>query len=36
MKDNQFKQRDPNYEVTGLQVFIHYLRNLKNYFKAKI
>ena len=30
------RDRDPNYEVTGLQVFVHYLRNLKDYFKAKV
>lgn len=33
MDDNQ---RNPNYEVSGLQVFMHYIKNIKNYNKLKI
>jgi hypothetical protein len=34
-RDN-FEERDPNYEVTGLKLIVHYSRNLKNYQKMKV
>lgn len=30
------RNRDPNYEMNGITVFVHFVRNVKNYMKLKV